>query len=116
MMHTWPRMVTATRGVALASALLAYEAGMRTFDSSVGGKTGIDRPEGKNFIGSFHQPRFVRADVPCEGLEDARAILANLGRSIAVINAGMEEREFIVQQGPAEGWLRPSRAEQPRKR
>lgn len=29
-----------TRGVALASALLAYEAGMRTFDSSVGGMGG----------------------------------------------------------------------------
>jgi len=31
-------------------------------DSSVGGKTGVDLPEGKNLVGAFHQPRFVLAD------------------------------------------------------
>lgn len=31
-------------------------------DSSVGGKTGVDLPEGKNLIGSFHQPKQVWAD------------------------------------------------------
>jgi len=31
-------------------------------DSSVGGKTGIDTKQGKNLIGSFHQPRMVIAD------------------------------------------------------
>ena len=32
-------------------------------DSSVGGKTGIDLPEGKNLLGAFYQPRFVFIDL-----------------------------------------------------
>ncbi|MEM9284158.1 MAG: 3-dehydroquinate synthase [Verrucomicrobiota bacterium] len=32
-------------------------------DSSVGGKTGVNTPEGKNLLGSFHQPELVIADV-----------------------------------------------------
>ena len=34
-------------------------------DASVGGKTGVDLPGGKNTVGAFHHPRFVLADIDC---------------------------------------------------
>lgn len=32
-------------------------------DSSIGGKTGVNLPQGKNLVGTFHQPRAVFADL-----------------------------------------------------
>ena len=48
-------------------------------DSSVGGKTGINAPQGKNLIGAFHQPSLVLADVDVLGTLEPRELLAGYG-------------------------------------
>jgi len=50
---------TLLRGVSLIQVPTSLLADV---DSSVGGKTGVDHPTGKNLIGAFHQPRAVCID------------------------------------------------------
>ena len=57
-------------------------------DSSVGGKTGINLPAGKNLVGAFHQPRLVLVD-----LETLRTL------SMREFSGGMAE---VVKYG----WIR----------
>jgi 3-dehydroquinate synthase len=45
-------------------------------DSSVGGKTGINSPRGKNLVGAFHQPRLVLADTALLDTLPPRDLLA----------------------------------------
>ncbi|MFO1058052.1 MAG: 3-dehydroquinate synthase [Dongiaceae bacterium] len=45
-------------------------------DSSVGGKTGINTAQGKNLVGTFHQPRLVLADLGALDTLPRRELLA----------------------------------------
>jgi len=59
-------------------------------DSSVGGKTGINHPLGKNMIGAFYQPRAVIADTSTLASLPARELAAGLAEVIkhgAIIDA-----------------------------
>jgi 3-dehydroquinate synthase len=51
-------------------------------DSSVGGKTGVNLPEGKNLVGSFHHPLAVFADIDVLGTLPNRELRAGLMESI----------------------------------
>ncbi len=60
-------------------------------DSSVGGKTAINHPRGKNMVGAFHQPRAVIADVATLDTLPERELRAGLAEVIkhgAALDAG----------------------------
>ena len=63
-------------------------------DSSVGGKTGINHPLGKNMIGAFHQPRCVIADTDVLGTLPDRELRAGVAE---VIKYGLiRDRELFL--------------------
>ncbi|MBJ6978657.1 3-dehydroquinate synthase [Luteimonas sp. MC1895] len=71
--------------VQLPTSLLAM------VDSSVGGKTAVDLPQGKNLVGAFHPPRAVLADTSTlRTLPDRelRAGLAEVAKYGAIVDAG----------------------------
>jgi 3-dehydroquinate synthase len=65
-------------------------------DSSVGGKTAIDVPEGKNLIGLFHQPRIVIADTEVLSTLPKRELLS--GYAEVTKYGAMGDADFF-------GWL-----------
>jgi len=70
---------TYLRGVPLVqvpTSLLAM------IDSSIGGKTGVDVPAGKNLLGAFHQPRVVIADPDFLGSLASVQLAAGLAEAV----------------------------------
>lgn len=63
-------------------------------DSSVGGKTGVNHPLGKNMIGAFHQPQCVLIDLATLASLPKREVSAGLAE---VIKYGLiDDRDFFV--------------------
>jgi 3-dehydroquinate synthase len=62
-------------------------------DSSVGGKTAVNHPQGKNMIGAFHQPKAVIADIDTLATLPEREYRAGLAE---VVKYGLiYDREFL---------------------
>lgn len=91
------------RGVAFAlcpTTLLA------DVDASVGGKTGVDIPAGKNLVGAFHQPRVVVADLGFFDTLPGREVAAGMAE---VVKAGLiaDAQLFAKLEAEAEAGLSP---------
>lgn len=87
------------RGVALIQAPTTL---LAQVDSSVGGKTGINTPQGKNLIGTFHQPRLVIADTGTLStlpLREMRAGYAEIVKYGLIGDAGFFG--WLEENGPA---------------
>lgn len=65
-------------------------------DSSVGGKTGINTPQGKNLVGAFHQPALVLADV---------AVLATLPRRELLAGYAEVVKYGLIRDADFFAWL-----------
>jgi 3-dehydroquinate synthase len=70
---TWLRGVNF---VQVPTSLLAM------IDASIGGKTGVNHPQGKNLIGAFHQPRLVLIDPQVLNTLPAREFRAGMAEVI----------------------------------
>lgn len=71
-------------------------------DSSVGGKTGINSPQGKNLVGAFYQPELVLADIDMLQTLSARDFIAGYGE-VAKYGLLGDARFFdwLEENGPA---------------
>ncbi|MEM7507977.1 MAG: 3-dehydroquinate synthase [Pseudomonadota bacterium] len=71
-------------------------------DSSVGGKTGVNAPQGKNLVGAFHQPRLVLADIAVLETLSGREFLAGYGEVVKYGLLGDAAFfEWLEQNAPA---------------
>ena len=59
-------------------------------DSSIGGKTGVDLPEGKNLMGAFHQPAAIVLDIEALRTLPDRQHRAALGEIVKMAALGDE--------------------------
>jgi shikimate kinase/3-dehydroquinate synthase len=78
-------------------------------DSSIGGKTAVDLPEGKNLVGAFHQPVAVIADTSTLRTLPERQRRAALGEAVKMAALG-DERLFELLESDGDAIARGTEA------
>jgi len=63
-------------------------------DSSIGGKTAVNLPEGKNMVGAFYQPQLVYMDLATLDTLDLREVRSGLGEIIK--HAAIQDAEMFA--------------------
>ncbi len=79
-------------------------------DSSVGGKTGVNHPLGKNMIGAFHQPQCVIADTDTLNTLNDRQLSAGLAEVIKYAMINSSDFFFWLEQNMSALLQRDSKA------
>jgi 3-dehydroquinate synthase len=90
------------RGVPLIHVPTTFVA---QIDSSIGGKTGVNLPEGKNLVGAFHQPEAVIIDVALLATLPERQRRAALGEAVKMAVLG-DDRLFALLEADGDAIAR----------
>ena len=93
------------RGVAVAHVPTTL---LGQVDAAIGGKTGVNLPEGKNLVGAFHQPVAVLADVTALATlpeEELRSGLAEVVKHALLADTPLlqelvDRRDAIFERDP----------------
>ncbi len=92
---------TYLRGVPLVMAPTTL---LAQVDASIGGKTAVNLPEGKNLVGAFHQPRLVLADTATLATLPDREFRSGLAEVVKV-GAALDPALFALLERQAERLL-----------
>jgi len=87
-------LLRGVRWVALPTTLLGQ------VDAAVGGKTGVDLPEGKNLVGAFHQPIGVGCDPAFLRTLPARELRSGLAEVVKTAWIGDPELFALLEDDP----------------
>ena len=77
-------------------------------DSAIGGKTGVDLPEGKNLLGAFHQPAAIVLDLAALAPLPERQRRAALGEVVKMAALG-DEALFATLEADGDAVARSAR-------
>ena len=98
---------TYQRGVAIAHVPTTVVAQV---DSAYGGKTGVDLPEGKNYVGAFHQPAAVLTDPSVLGTlppQELAAGFAEIVKTALIAGGSLWEEVRATAASAGRGRERP---------